>query len=72
MVKGQLQHRGIAYDQTMKIRELKSLLKDDEVSKRKQQYFTTTNTHAREEDVDMLHFQPHHKDAKEWGDAYHF
>ena len=49
-----------------------SLLKADEISKRKQQYLTVTNTHAREGDVDILHFKPLHKEATEWGDAYHF
>ena len=72
LVKEELEHREICYDESMKIMKLKELLRADEKRKREEKYLLDNGIPSRPEDINLTCFLPLHRDATEWGNAYHF
>ena len=70
LVQSELRHLNIIFDEKLKVNALKQLLRENNKTRKKQEFAIQFNKPARDEDVDLLHFKPMHCSAPQWGDAY--
>ena len=70
MVKSELMHLRIIFDEGTIIIALKNILKVRNKEVRHREYIAKHNVPARDIDLDLLHFKPKHCKAADWGDAY--
>ena len=70
LLQSELRYLNIIFDAKLKVNALKQLLRENNKTRKKQEFTIQFNKTARDEDVDLLHFKPMHCSAPQWGDAY--
>ena len=70
LLQSELRYLNINFDAKLKVNALKTLLRENNKTRKKQEFTIQFNKPARDEDVDLLHFKPMHCSATQWGDAY--
>ena len=71
LVRAELNIRQQQFDESMKITELRRLLKQHEVEMQTKKILDDTGLPPIPESLNTTHFKPQHCPADEWGDAFH-
>ena len=63
--------RNEQFDDSMKVMQLRRLLKRHEIKTQTEKILTTTGSLPNSDALNQTHFKPVHRPADQWGDAFH-
>ena len=71
LIRAELTTRNEQFDDSMKIMQLRRLLKLHEIKTQTEKILTTTGSLPNSDALNQTHFKPVHRPADQWGDAFH-